>query len=117
MHFKFFKKCLASVTFFMSSFYIQGLYWLSKVVCNGMESKLNDCQLDRWGEYNCSTTEAAGVICESTERTSKNVKKPKMDKIMKFMKSKENMKVRLRGGRLSTEGRVEVISKLLALFV
>lgn len=76
-----------------------------------MEEKLNECTFDRWGENNCSSTEAAGVICESNIKYSKNVKKPKLEKI-KSVKSKDYMNVRLKGGRHSSEGRVEVMSKL-----
>lgn len=84
---------------------MEGSYWLSNVNCIGTESKLIDCEFDQWGINNCSSTEAAGVICDNNKFVGD--KKIKIHK-KQFFKSKQDLQVRLKGGRLPTEGRVEV---------
>ncbi|XP_078390910.1 scavenger receptor cysteine-rich domain-containing protein DMBT1-like [Cetorhinus maximus] len=59
-------------------------FWLDDVNCNGLESKLSQCQSNFIGEHNCSPGEAASVVCS------------------------ELIKIRLIDGIDSCSGRVEV---------
>ena len=38
--------------------------WLDNVNCNGLESRLIDCQHNGIGNHNCDHRKDAGVICE-----------------------------------------------------
>ncbi|CAG2163892.1 unnamed protein product, partial [Oppiella nova] len=41
------------------------LIWMDNVYCNGGEQALADCQFDGWKQHDCTTNEAAGVICKT----------------------------------------------------
>ncbi|XP_072048684.1 scavenger receptor cysteine-rich domain-containing protein DMBT1-like [Amphiura filiformis] len=58
-----------------------GEIWLDGVSCSGLENGLDECSHNGWGINNCNHSEDAGVVCNL---------------------------VRLVGGRISSEGRVEV---------
>lgn len=81
-------------------------FWMDNLYCTGKESELASCRFDGWGQSDCDESEAAGVVCE-LEKVEKiedvEVKPPKF-----HYRSKEAMKVRLVGGRVPEEGRVEV---------
>lgn len=81
-------------------------FWMDNLYCTGRESELSQCRFDGWGQSDCEDSEAAGVVCKLEKPIIKQdvqVKAPKL-----HYKSKEVMKVRLAGGRVDTEGRVEV---------
>ena len=40
------------------------LIWLNNVNCNGLESRLIDCQHNGIGNHNCDDRKDAGVLCE-----------------------------------------------------
>lgn len=84
-----------------------GKFWMDNILCDGTESELSNCRFDGWGQHDCESSEAAGVVCISHEvNTPKIIKlKPKKYKLHKH----NNMEIRLYGGRIHTEGRVEVI--------
>lgn len=37
---------------------------MDNLYCNGNEDELTMCRFDGWGQSDCDTTEAAGVICD-----------------------------------------------------
>lgn len=51
-----------------------GSYWIDNIRCGGQEHELSECRFDSWGENDCDPSEAAGVMCDSS-----NAKKPKTD--------------------------------------
>ncbi|XP_022917947.2 lysyl oxidase homolog 3 [Onthophagus taurus] len=83
-------------------------YWMDNIYCDGTEDEITKCRFDGWGNNDCDYTEAAGVICTSPDPEIKS-KKPE-EKIFSKMPSK--LSVRLQGGRIETEGRVELKSKM-----
>lgn len=41
------------------------LIWMDNVYCNGEEEALALCQFDGWKLHDCTTNEAAGVVCKT----------------------------------------------------
>ena len=41
------------------------LIWMDNVYCSGEEQALADCQFDGWKLHDCTTNEAAGVLCKT----------------------------------------------------
>ena len=87
-----------------------GSIWLDNVQCAGTESRLADCPANTIGSHNCVHAEDASVrcgissICEEIDQ--RLAEKKKMTSI--FNKSSGTQgDVRLVGGAVSTEGRVE----------
>jgi lysyl oxidase-like protein 2/3/4 len=83
---------------------------MDNMYCKGDEAELHHCRFDGWGQNDCESSEAAGVVCKSA--TAVATKPPKVVQYLKkpkySIKMKENIELRLRGGRVTTEGRVEV---------
>ncbi|CRK93633.1 CLUMA_CG007163, isoform A [Clunio marinus] len=85
-------------------------FWMDNLYCTGQEKQLSQCRFDGWGQSDCEQSEAAGVVCNVEKEkpaVKKDVKVHSMSPKFKY-NSKENMKVRLVGGRVAEEGRVEV---------
>ncbi|XP_055952486.1 lysyl oxidase homolog 2A-like [Argiope bruennichi] len=85
--------------------------WMDNLYCEGHEKRLQDCRFDGWGVNDCSTSEAAGVVCESKNSTkfqSLISKTPATIRPKLELHKEKNIEVRLVGGRYPTEGRVEV---------
>lgn len=83
-------------------------YWMDNLFCTGKESNLSACRFDGWGHSDCDDSEAAGVVCEIEKEVNEEDIKVK-EKPPKFSyKSDEVMKLRVVGGRVAEEGRVEV---------
>lgn len=85
---------------------------MDNLFCEGFERQLTYCRFERWGSNDCTSEEAAGVVCLRPEhKTSlpmvKEVEKPVKIPKMPIHK-KHRMDIRLNGGRKATEGRVEV---------
>eukprot|EP00058_Branchiostoma_floridae_P007110 XP_002592598.1 hypothetical protein BRAFLDRAFT_68921 [Branchiostoma floridae] len=59
-----------------------GQIWLENLACGGSETSIEYCRHNGWGTHNCQHSEDAGVVCSDA--------------------------IRLVGGSLSREGRVEV---------
>lgn len=82
-------------------------FWMDNLFCTGKENKLSECRFDGWGVSDCEDSEVAGVICnaELPEEKQKKI----VVKAPKFKIKKRNvLKIRLVGGRIPEEGRVEV---------
>ncbi|KAB0795476.1 hypothetical protein PPYR_12315 [Photinus pyralis] len=84
-------------------------YWMDNVYCDGSEDEITSCRFDGWGSHDCEVNEAAGVICFQ-ELNKTEVEKPQMrDNVM--VRLPRYVRVRLRGGRVPSEGRVELKTK------
>ncbi|EFA10680.1 lysyl oxidase homolog 3 [Tribolium castaneum] len=75
-------------------------FWMDNVFCSGNESEIIDCRFDGWGNNDCTSTEAAGVICHE--------EKPKEETTKKVEAPLARHEIRLKGGRVKSEGRVEI---------
>lgn len=87
---------------------------MDNVYCDGSEDEVSKCRFDGWGMSDCESSEAAGVICareqdeaegEATKQT-KPKRKPEKLRIKDI--HQQGVAIRLAGGRIHTEGRVEV---------
>ncbi|XP_050395591.1 deleted in malignant brain tumors 1 protein [Patella vulgata] len=65
----------------------KGKIWLDEIDCIGNESSIDQCGHKPWGDSDCHHEEDAGVVCGSVETT---------------------ISIRLVGGLIPSEGRVEV---------
>jgi len=89
-------------------------FWMDNLYCTGEEKNLSSCRFDGWGANDCTSSEAAGVVCLSpevtaTEQTTTTPKPPKKGPLTRIKDATEhNMSIRLAGGRMPEEGRVEV---------
>jgi lysyl oxidase-like protein 2/3/4 len=87
-------------------------YWMDNLFCTGREEEISQCRFDGWGQSDCDDTEAAGVIC-NVEKSEDEEAQEKLAKIKEkpskyLYKSHDEMTFHLVGGRLPSEGRVEV---------
>lgn len=86
-----------------------GKYWMDNLYCTGGEPELSDCRFEGWGKHDCDASEAAGVICSDKQTESKKkLVKLKSNRIHPMHHKHLKLEVRLNGGRILTEGRVEV---------
>ncbi|KAL9694212.1 hypothetical protein quinque_013497 [Culex quinquefasciatus] len=92
-------------------------FWMDNLFCTGKERELADCHFDGWGHSDCEPSEAAGVICqddqqeEQDEQEDSLTEKPIPERLkpkMARLETAEGFEVRLAGGRIPNEGRVEV---------
>lgn len=90
---------------------------MDNLFCTGKERELADCHFDGWGHSDCEPSEAAGVICqddqqeEQDEQEDSLTEKPIPERLkpkMARLETAEGFEVRLAGGRIPNEGRVEV---------
>lgn len=82
---------------------------MDNLLCDGTEKELSKCRFDGWGQNDCESSEAAGVVCKTNktdEITPSMIVLPKKPKFK--LNDKYKLEVRLVGGRIKTEGRVEV---------
>lgn len=86
---------------------------MDNLYCNGRERELSECRFEGWGQHDCDASEAAGVVCSNSDvvaddgrtKAGKGIETKPMTRLHKHLK----MDIRLNGGRVSTEGRVEVM--------
>ncbi|XP_040576272.1 lysyl oxidase homolog 2B [Lepeophtheirus salmonis] len=84
--------------------YTKRLIHMDNLYCYGTEKRLQDCRFNGWGDHDCERTESAGLKCTSpppppTTPPPATTARPQI---------KRNFKIRLNGGRIKEEGRVEV---------
>ncbi|XP_022186790.1 lysyl oxidase homolog 3 [Nilaparvata lugens] len=89
-------------------------YWMDNIYCTGSEKRLAECRFDGWGSSDCSPSEAAGVICEDPQQEINSQSKSAIQSYGAKTSNRINdiyggrMQVRLAGGRVYSEGRVEI---------
>ncbi|RLU20408.1 hypothetical protein DMN91_007018 [Ooceraea biroi] len=86
-------------------------YWMDNVYCDGSEDELTRCRFDGWGVSDCSSNEAAGVICtrnEEAKASSATVPEEKPPKVKIKDTYQQGIALRLSGGRIRSEGQVEI---------
>ncbi|XP_043675334.1 lysyl oxidase homolog 3A isoform X2 [Vespula pensylvanica] len=88
----------------------EGKYWMDNIYCDGTEEELSKCRFDGWGNSDCESNEAAGVICSHEEEKSSlssSLKEKQAKSRIKDM-HQQGMALRLAGGRVHNEGRLEI---------
>lgn len=87
-------------------------FWMDNLYCTGEEKLLSTCRFDGWGSSDCTVAESAGVVCQSdatTATTTTTTPAPRDSPRTKIQDAtKHKLKLRIVGGRVPTEGRVEV---------
>jgi lysyl oxidase-like protein 2/3/4 len=82
--------------------------WMDNMYCYGTEEHITDCRFDGWGIHDCDRSEAAGVRCKPlpppTTTTTTTTPRPKFP----MADVAKDVNIRLQGGRLDEEGRVEL---------
>ncbi|XP_059610907.1 lysyl oxidase homolog 2B [Phlebotomus argentipes] len=84
-------------------------FWMDNVECTGKEPELIGCRFDGWGHSDCEASEAAGVVCKTpptplpAKNLTRTVVRPKHR-----LKTGHSLQMRLAGGRIHSEGRIEV---------
>lgn len=83
---------------------------MDNIYCDGSEVELAKCRFDGWGISDCGSNEAAGVICSRDEetRTSPPIPQEKPPKARIKDTYLRGTALRLSGGRVHSEGRVEI---------
>lgn len=84
---------------------------MDNVYCDGSEDELARCRFDGWGVSDCSSNEAAGVICtydEEAKASSATVPQEKPPKARIKDTYQQGTALRLSGGRVRSEGQVEI---------
>ncbi|XP_076759794.1 lysyl oxidase homolog 2B isoform X1 [Xylocopa sonorina] len=91
-------------------------YWMDNVYCDGSEDELSKCRFDGWATSDCEGSEAAGVICAREQQgqqedrdtigRTKLKRKPEKRRIKDV--HQQGVAIRLAGGRVHGEGRLEV---------
>lgn len=76
------------------------------MLCDGTESRLENCRFNEWGSHDCNNSEAAGIICVNPlvqNITNKSRPRKKVNLVRN-----RNAELRLSGGNSTHEGQVEV---------
>merc|ERR1712111_104128 len=83
---------------------------MDNMYCYGGEDTLPECRFDGRGTHDCEQTEAAGVQCKANPPPTTPVPPPTTPrpKVGLHETHGESLSVRIAGGRVEQEGRVEV---------
>jgi len=83
---------------------------MDNVYCDGTEDELARCRFDGWGVSDCGSNEAAGVICTYDEEVTASSALPqeRPPKIRIKDTYRQGTALRLSGGRVRSEGQVEI---------
>ncbi|KAH7981970.1 hypothetical protein HPB52_002322 [Rhipicephalus sanguineus] len=82
---------------------------MDNIYCTGEELHIEECPFDGWGVHDCGRDEAAGVECQlPPPPTTPGPPSPVNVKKKIRSRSRGSVKLRLVGGRIRNEGRVEV---------
>lgn len=84
---------------------------MDNLMCDGSETELGQCRFDGWAHNDCDSSEAAGVVCKQPASAAKPIpiSHPKKSPPKKrHLHKHRTVRFRLAGGRVPTEGRVEV---------
>ena len=88
---------------------------MDNVYCDGSEDELSKCRFNGWGASDCEGGEAAGVICTRDQQDggqgegmARRMPKTKPEKRRVKDTHQQGVAIRLVGGRVYSEGRVEV---------
>ena len=88
--------------------HITGQIWMDNIYCYGTEETLDTCRFDGWGVHDCDRTEAAGVSCKepppAVTTSTTSTARPRVS----IQSVRTRLDMRLRGGRMEEEGRLEV---------
>lgn len=77
----------------ISLFTFLGNYWIDNIRCGGSETEMSKCRFDSWGENDCDPSEAAGVVCDSSE--AKTTSKTIVDRSMAETKKVKKYKIKV----------------------
>ncbi|XP_037092406.1 lysyl oxidase homolog 3B-like [Pollicipes pollicipes] len=91
-------------------------FWMDNMYCLGNERSLSECRFDGWAQHDCMPSELAGISCrgrrledaKATEKPTEAPPPPEVPKTSLWLSTRGKLKARLRGGRLPTEGRLEL---------
>ncbi|XP_066586301.1 lysyl oxidase homolog 2B-like isoform X1 [Prorops nasuta] len=98
-------------------------FWMDNIYCDGTEEEIAKCRFDGWGNSDCESGEAAGVVCAQREdhqakpassspssTPNSTFKAPGRNKPKPRIKDvhQQGLAMRLTAGRLPTEGRLEL---------
>ncbi|XP_015121135.1 lysyl oxidase homolog 3 [Diachasma alloeum] len=82
-------------------------FWMDNIFCDGREDYLGKCRFDGWGNSDCQSNEAAGVIC--THDKEGDLPSPSIStRRIKIKEHHPRLQLRVTGGRNPSEGRVEI---------
>lgn len=82
---------------------------MDNVYCDGSEIELAKCRFDGWGNSDCDTNEAAGVICLRDEETRASPPIPQVKPKARIKDTyQQGTALQLFGGRVYSEGQVEI---------
>ncbi|XP_044754484.1 endoplasmin-like [Coccinella septempunctata] len=83
-------------------------FWMDNIYCEGSEKEITSCRFDGWGSNDCDVTEAAGVICDEPPVEEEKKQENLIKKETQMKKLPDSLNLRIVGGRIEQEGRVEV---------
>lgn len=84
---------------------------MDDVYCDGSEDEVAKCRFNGWGISDCGSSEAAGVIClhdEEAKSALSTISRESLPKSRIKDTYPRGTALRLSGGRVYSEGRIEI---------